>query len=43
MADYQYKIDVDTDQELSDWELEELRQVVLDWLTPDETTEVTIS
>jgi len=43
MADYQYNITIDTNQELSDWELDELRQVVVDWLTPDDETEVEIS
>lgn len=42
MPDYGYKIRISTNQELSDWELDELQQIVVDWLTPDEDTEVTI-
>lgn len=43
MAEYQYTIVVDTDQELSDWELDELEQIVVDFITPDDSTDVTIS
>lgn len=43
MPDYGYKIRILTNQELSDWELDELQQVVVDWLTPDDDTEVTIT
>lgn len=42
MAEYQYMVRIDTDIELSDWELDELRQVVVDFLTADEGTEVEV-
>lgn len=42
MAEYQYTVRIDTDTELSDWELDELRQVVVDFLTADEGTEVEV-
>lgn len=42
MADYGYKIIILTDQELSDWEQAELQQLVIDWLSPDENTDVTV-
>jgi len=42
MADLSYHIVIRTDVELSDWELDELRQVVVDFLSPDDETEVEV-
>lgn len=42
MAEYSYTVCISTNEELSDWELDELRQTVIDYLSPDEDTEVDI-
>lgn len=42
MAEYSYTVSISTNEELSDWELDELRQTVIDYLSPDEDTEVDI-
>jgi hypothetical protein len=38
-----YVIQISTPQEFTDWELDELRQVVLDWMTPDEETVIIVT
>lgn len=44
MPEYVYLIEINTDQELSDWELDELRQAVVDYLSPeDDSTTVEVS
>lgn len=43
MSDRIYLIEVNTDESLSDGELDELRQVVVDFLSPGEGTTVEIS
>jgi len=39
----EYVIEIDTDDSLSDGELDELRQVVIDYITPGESVTVTVS
>lgn len=43
MAEYTYTVEINTDAELSDWELDELRQAVIDFLSPGEDTTVEVS
>ena len=44
MADInRYLVEIDTEQELSDWELDELRQLVVDYLSPSEDTTVEVT
>lgn len=43
MSDRIYLIEVNTDESLSDGELDELRQVVVDFLSPGEGTTVEVS
>ena len=38
-----YVIEIDTDETYSDGELDELRQVVVDFVSPSEGTSVTVS
>lgn len=38
-----YIIEIETEQSLAEWELDELRQNVIDFLSPDESTTVSIS
>jgi len=42
MADLTYQVVIRTNTELSDWELDELRQVVVDFISPDEDTEIEV-
>jgi len=37
-----YQVVIRTNTELTDWELDELRQTVVDFLSPDEETEVEV-
>lgn len=39
----EYVVEVSTDDALSDWELDELRQVVVDFITPSENVTVSVS
>lgn len=44
MAENAYLIEIHTDTRLSDWELDELRQMVVDYLSPeDHMTKVEIN
>jgi hypothetical protein len=40
MGDYNYNVEINSSQELTDWELDELRQAVIDFLSPTEAGEV---
>lgn len=43
MSDRIYLVEINTDESLSDGELDELRQIVVDYLSPGEGTTVQVS